>query len=293
MAKLRSNHRKKRAGESSGMIARVVVFFFVLGGLYFYLNRSSELQIEAEPVMPDIENLELTGTDSIFFLPTSTTGQVVKHKYFALSYNEDLELSEWVVFELASGRLNKSLPENTSGFRPDPQIKTGSASPGDYSKSGYEMGQMASAAEMAFSPEAVAESFFMGNAAPQAPGFNKGPWNELQGLTLDWAKRFRHLYVVTGPIFDEAEKLRIGNNRVAVPTAFFKILLDIRGPEKKAIAFVLPNKPTTEKAEYFATTIDRVEQLTGIDFFPDLMPRPMEDSLESSFDILKWNPKTH
>lgn len=274
------------------MIARVGVFFIILGGLYFYFNKPSDNQIEAELVKPDIEDLEKTGTDSIFFLPTSTTGQVVMHKYYALSYIEDLELPEWVVFELTSGRLNQAKVESVIDYRPDPKIESGSASPNDYSDSNFRMGQMASAADMAFDPVAMSESFFMSNMAPLTPGFNKYIWRDLEEMTYNWAKRFGHLYIVTGPIINDNVELRIGENEVAIPSAFYKIILDIRGPQKKAIAFVVPNKMTTMRIEDFAVTIDSVEYLTGIDFFPDLMPGQMEDSLESSIDIFEWNSIT-
>ncbi|WP_396145546.1 hypothetical protein [Flavobacterium sp.] len=34
------------------------------------------------------------------FLPSSTTNQVVEHKYYTLSYNETYEQAEWVAYEL-------------------------------------------------------------------------------------------------------------------------------------------------------------------------------------------------
>ncbi|MDX1278879.1 MAG: DNA/RNA non-specific endonuclease, partial [Oceanihabitans sediminis] len=33
-----------------------------------------------------------------FFLPTSTTGQVVHHESYSLSYSEDHEQAEWVAY---------------------------------------------------------------------------------------------------------------------------------------------------------------------------------------------------
>ncbi|MEZ4962474.1 MAG: DNA/RNA non-specific endonuclease, partial [Saprospiraceae bacterium] len=57
---------------------------------------------------------------------------------------------------------------------------------------------------------------------------------------------------------------------------------------KKAVAFVIPNQLSTERIETYATTIDEVENLTGIDFFPNLMEKSLEDELESSFDMSLW-----
>ena len=287
MAKLRSNHTKSKAGESGGMIAKVGIFSVILGALFFFFNKPSESVAEQE-VVEDVPNLETTGIDSIFYLPTSTSGNIVRHKYFALSYLEEYEVAEWVAFELTSERLRMPWVDRTNDFRPDHMVATGSAEPNDYWRTEYDRGHLVAAADMAFSREAISETFFMSNIAPQKPSFNKGVWRELEELTRDWAKRFKHLYVVTGPLFNEKIKFWIGGNQVAVPPAFYKLVLDIREPEKKAIAFIIPNEKTDERLETFATSIDEVEEITGIDFFVDLMSKPLEESLESDYDIQLW-----
>ena len=43
-----------------------------------------------------------------FYLPTSTTGYIVHHDYYSLSYNEDHEQSEWVAYELKKNHLSKN-----------------------------------------------------------------------------------------------------------------------------------------------------------------------------------------
>jgi endonuclease G len=83
-------------------------------------------------------------------------------------------------------------------------------------------------------------------------------------------------------------KSRIGDDRVAVAPAFYKVLLDLREPELKAIAFVILNETTDKRIETFATSVDSVEALTGIDFFPKLMEPSLEEKLESSFDMKLW-----
>ncbi len=287
MAKLRTNHTKKRARESSGMIAKVGIFSLMLGALYFFFNKTSG-SVEQEPVVEDVANLEEHGIDSIYYLPTSTTGQVVRHKYFAFSYFEKYELPEWVAFELTSERMKMPWVKRTNDFRPDPKVESGSAIPDDYIGTEYERGHLVAAADMAFSNDAMSETFYMSNMSPQVPGFNKGIWRELEELTRDWTKRFKHLYIVTGPLLNSPVKFWIGESQIAVPPAFYKIILDIREPEKKGIAFVIPNEVTNERIEHFATSIDYVEEITGIDFFPELMSKPLEESIEGDYDVNLW-----
>ena len=224
------------------MIAKVGIFSLILGALYFFFNKTRVLENgpSTERVTEDVADLETIG------------------------------------IELTAERLRMRWVDRTNDFRPDPKVESGSAVPADYQRTEYDRGHLVAAADMAFSTEAMSETFFMSNMAPQNPGFNKGIWRELEELTRDWAKRFKHLYVVTGPVFNEKVRFWIGDNQVAVPPAFYKVIL------------VIPNEMTNERLENFATSIDKVEDLTGIDFFPDLMPKPMEESLEADYDVSLW-----
>ncbi|NCB01929.1 MAG: DNA/RNA non-specific endonuclease, partial [Spirochaetia bacterium] len=93
----------------------------------------------------------------------------------------------------------------------------------------------------------------------------------------------------TGPIYDlHTPPLTIGPNNVAVPDAYFKVILDYKEPELKAIAFILKNEGSNSPLHSFAVSVDAVEELTSIDFFP-LLEDTIEETLESSFDIDLWD----
>lgn len=269
------------------MLVRVGLFSLFLVILYFAIQKTTYLEAE-EPAQMDVENLQEAGLDDIFYLPSSSTNVVIRHQHYALSYVEEYELPEWVAYELTAERLKTEWVDRSNDFRVDSLVKTGSAAPEDYIRSNYDRGHLAPAADMAFSEEAMSESFYMSNVAPQRPGFDQGVWRELEELTRDWAKHFKHLYVVTGPVLSKPPLGWIGKNKVAAPSAFYKVLLDLREPELKAIAFVIPNEETTQRIETFATSIDEVEKLTGIDFFPRLMEPGLEAELESKFDMRLW-----
>ena len=111
----------------------------------------------------------------------------------------------------------------------------------------------------------------------------------MEELTRNWAKKFKRLYVVTGPVLSEEPKGYIGRyNEVAVPVAYFKVLLDLDDPEQKAIAFMLPNEISYEPLFKYAVSIDDVEERTGIDFFEDFMHDDLEEELEANFNIDLW-----
>lgn len=219
------------------------------------------------------------------YLPSSPNQQIVKWENFTLSYVEEHEQAEWVAYELTDVEV-QGAAERSDDFREDPQVRTGSASLNDYYRSGYDRGHLAPAGDMKFSDNAMSESFYMSNMSPQEPSFNRGIWRELEEEVRELAVDNGRLFVVTGPVFGKRNR-RIGDNRVSIPRAFYKVLLDYNEPEIKAIAFLLANEGSKKDIYDFVVTIDSVEAVTGIDFFPAL-PDLEENKLESMSDPSLW-----
>ncbi len=223
------------------------------------------------------------------YLPTSKTGQVVMHDYYSLSYSEKWEQAEWVAYELTKKETSGS-NKRTGDFREDRQVSTGSARLADYKGSGYVRGHLAPAGDMKFSSTAMSESFYLSNISPQKPEFNRGIWKKLESQVRTWAYRNVRIYVVTGGVLNSCDAT-IGSNEVGVPQYYYKVILDYKQPDIKAIALVLPNRKGTQPLSSYVESIDYVEDLTGIDFFPDL-PDELENRLESNSDANKWTWKS-
>lgn len=221
------------------------------------------------------------------FLPAHNGAEeLVHHKAYVLAYNEPYEQPSWVAYSLNRLQVAGSGEERSDNFREDPSIKTGSASPDDYKKSGYDRGHLCPAGDMGFDAEAMSESFYMSNMSPQLPAFNRGIWKKLETAVRNWAVRDDELYVVAGPIL-HPQLPTIGANKVAVPELYFKVVLDYRHPDYKAIGFVMPNAGSKSSIYHFAVSVDSVEKLSGLDFFPAL-PDSLENQLEANFDTILW-----
>ena len=178
------------------------------------------------------------------------------------------------------------MAKRTNKFRSDPEIPTGSATAADYRRSGYDRGHLAPAADMAFSGQTMADSFFFSNMSPQKPAFNRGIWKELESLVRCFAITERKIVVVTGPILPKEKTVTIGANQVTVPTHYYKVIFDLTPPQKM-IAFILPNEGSDKLLREFAVSVDAVEKATGLDFFSKL-PKEKQKQLESSFSIRAW-----
>lgn len=220
-----------------------------------------------------------------FFLPTSTTGQVVHHQYMSISYSEKHEQPEWVAYKITLNNLNENV-KRTNNYREDPGVKTNSAHPKDYYKSGYDMGHLAPAKTMAHNKQSMSESFYLSNISPQKPGFNRGIWKRLEQKVRYWASFNDSMFVVTGPVLN-APIGRIGSNDVAVPRAFFKTLIAYKNGEVKGLGFVLNNEKSNKSLYTYIVSIDAIEKITGIDFYSKIETKIQEEA-EANVDIKKW-----
>ena len=216
-----------------------------------------------------------------------TTCQIIRHRYYALCYDEIHEQPAWVAYKLEYKETQGDADREDDVFKPDEQVSTGSALPTDYAGTGYDRGHLAPAADFRFSEQAMAETFYMSNMSPQTPDFNRGIWKELEQQVRRWIKKDKTLYIVSGGILKSGLK-RIGKRtRISVPNYFYKIILDLQEPEIKAIAFLMKNEGSQQPLQNFVVSIDEIEQETGMDFFPQL-PDEVEEKLEKSISANKW-----
>ena len=72
--------------------------------------------------------------------------------------------------------------------------------------------------------------------------------------------------------------------------AFFKVLLQEEDGEVYTIGFVYENVAGRRPMSTYALSVDEVESVTGIDFFPSL-PDEIEKRVEAEVDFTKWTVK--
>ena len=255
----------------------------VLIGVYGY-NFYLDSEIEKEPIKDG--QVEKSFTKN-FFLPKSTTGNVVHHNWYSLSYSEPHEQAEWVAYELKKEHLSNSTNHKRPYFEIDKAVSTGAASWRNYKNSGYDRGHLCPAGDRRFSKNAHDETFLTSNISPQEHNFNSGIWNKLEQKTRYWAKKYNGVFVITGGVLSKKLKT-IGKENVAVPNYFYKILIDYNSKNKKAVAFLIPHQNSQKPLYEFVVSIDEIEKLTQIDFFHQLEDS-LENKLEASSSYKGWS----
>lgn len=264
------------------MVILVVVLIVVAALLQ---HKTSSADPFLKPISTSIQ--KATQKPALPFSAQSTHPcQIVEHTYYKLCYSEEHEQALWTAYVLEGESLKKSTIRRTNDFREDPKILTRSARLEDYKKSGYDRGHLVPAGDFKWTEQGMSETFYMSNISPQRHDFNAGIWENLESHVRHWARKNGRLYVFTGPVFG-AKIQKIGPDKVSVPTAFYKAIYDLDEPEKKAIAFLVPHKPTQRSIRDFAISIDSLEKVTGINFFPELEDK-LENVLEAQCKPKAW-----
>ena len=217
-------------------------------------------------------------------LDESSTQYLCRQNY-AVHYRYDTKTAEWVAERITVEDISGEA-RRRNDFRPDRDIPTEHrAELSDYARSGYDRGHMAPAAANTQTAEIMSESFLLTNMVPQAPRHNRGIWRILELRVNQWVQQGKDIWVINGTIY-EPDHSTIGDGQVGVPSAMYKIIVDRSAP--KAIAFLIPNtnEPSASELGTFAVTVRHIEELTGLDFHPDLPEHKAHiETMEPNLDL--------
>lgn len=218
-------------------------------------------------------------------LLTPRQEQIIRHIGYTVSYNKDLKLPNWVSYELTRAET-QGKEKRGDRFIADPLVAGPIATNADYTRSGYDKGHMAPAADMKWSPQAMEESFYFSNMCPQHPQLNRRGWKKLEEKIRDWAIADSAIIIICGPIITKQPQT-IGRNKVVVPQQFFKVILSPFVKPMRAIGFLFNNRQAVEPLSTYAVTVDSIERLTNMDFFAPL-PDEIEDKIEAEANYFQW-----
>lgn len=236
---------------------------------------------------------------------------------FSLEWDNSKVANRWTCYELHAGNSMATVGRNDD-FKADPEVAV-SSTLDQYSGSGFSRGHLCPSADRLCSKEQNKQTFFLTNMQPQYQSHNGGLWSRLETLVRDFATDDSYtgahcdtLYIVkAATIADVAEDALTGNstsgvfatsevgnyNKLLVPRYFYMALLHYNKETDTyhAIAFWTKHLSTTQSVENladYAISIDKLEQLTGLDFFCNL-PDVIEDEVEAQEpDLNFWKKIT-
>lgn len=210
--------------------------------------------------------------------------QILTKKGYTVSYNSETRLPNWVFWRLTREHTESVVAKHGDSFREDTKVPKPRATNADYRRTDFVRAQMCPADDNRWNAAAMRDAFLYTNVGPQTERCNS-VWNTIEVMCREWAKEYHELYVVSGPILNKSSKT-IGPNDVAVPYAYFKVVVCLDG-KKKGIGFICDNEDYKQIMKQCVFSIDEVERITGIHFFPNLSAKERRDIKEKA-DLKDW-----
>jgi endonuclease G len=158
--------------------------------------------------------------------------------------------------------LQKSKPTASvpriDAYRPDSRVGAASPVNTDYSKSGFDRGHMAPAAD-ASSPTEMYDTFLLTNMTPQAPTLNQVSWKKMEDqIRKEFDAGTVDFKVVTLAMYNKPKK--IGSN-IPVPAGYWKIVYVNDLPIEFYYAQNATNAPVIKFGKKYVNTL--IKQATN------------------------------
>lgn len=197
---------------------------------------------------------------------------------YILAYDGKTRHASWVYEELTAKNLEGSIDRVQFDFMEDPLIPPSlRASKEDYKGSGFDRGHLSPAGNAKSSAGMMKDTFYLSNITPQHPQLNRKYWLKLEKYVRDLTKIYPIVYVITGPLFmaktakDGKRYVKyqvIGENEVAVPTHYFKVIRGQRDQAVETEAYIIPNHPIEQDPplKNFSVALEKVERAAGFIF---------------------------
>ncbi|XP_072243189.1 endonuclease G, mitochondrial isoform X2 [Leuresthes tenuis] len=236
----------------------------------------SHVPVLPVPEVPTVQASELT-------VSPGSSGAVMKYGFpslaniktresYVTSYDPRTRTASWVIERLNPASLTGASDRKYCDFKEDNSVHVfHRATNADYRGSGFDRGHLAAAANHKWSQQAMEDTFYLSNVAPQNPHLNQNSWNNLEKLCRSLTKQYLNVYVCTGPLY--LPRCLSAESTCLSPQVLILEQADGRGVELRS--YVLPNEPVDDKIplERFLVPIETIERASGFLFVPNILKR--------------------
>lgn len=210
----------------------------------------------------------------------ASENHLIARSIYTLSYNTETKSADWVAYEISAGSIG--IASSLSREPLSDNYVTDTLEDTDFLASegtGLVRAQYVPLVGFAATPY-WQEVNYLTNAVARSSSLSQGAWYGLDWAIRNLVNREESVFVLTGPVFNQNEEpiqLPIDKQH-RVPDAFFKIILT---PDGRSAAFLLQqSSPVHMHHCEQLSDVQRIEELTGLEFFPDLS-RPLEPTLQT------------
>ena len=267
----------------------------VYAGSYGTFTLAEEAEHEPEPASGWLE-LPAIVTDADDYVGTYYAGSSRNYTHL---YDKSTYASLWTAYPLYKATTGGSRSESWAAnpnLKTSEQINIWNGSYGvNYGSTIYARGHQIPDADRSANSTMQKHTYYATNLVPQIQdNFNGGIWMNLESAIRSAIPASDTLYVVTGVTFQTVG----GNENITyiqpkhdtkkcpVPNYFWKVVMKVKRSgsnitASSAIGFWFEHKQYNDSYTNYAVSVDRIEELTGFDFFVNL-PDGIEVSAESN-----------
>jgi len=226
---------------------------------------------------------------------------------YSLEWDADKKANRWTCYQLHAGNSMENV-DRGDNFMQDPDIPSeDQPTLANYKGSGFSRGHLCPSADRLCSSDQNAQTFYLSNMQPQWQNHNGVLWANLEALVRNTfnADTYRDtLYIVKAATIDNDSQIYTPEEVTAidsdskfdyiVPKYFYMAILSVKNGKYKALGLWTVHTNTSDTNKNYgdyAISIDKLEELTGIDFFCNL-PDEDEDAAESELDLEYWGLST-
>jgi endonuclease G len=154
----------------------------------------------------------------------SSCDQILDKEFLVICYDYGLKMATSVAYLLEGDLVEElNIADRPSFYEEELIEKRYRATYSDYTHSGYDRGHLAPDASFDWSIESLEATYSLANIIPQVPIVNREVWARIEGYAREKAKELGELNVVNVIKFNSTPT-RIGDNKIAVPIGYYKIL---------------------------------------------------------------------
>jgi len=276
--------RLLQAVVSNGVM-RILVIIAVLASSWHLLNASTLFAHQQSDVL---SNDAPMGWPQPKLQDSHHDIQTLNNLCYQVGYSNQRANPLWVSYRLhrvKDGQVDKRPPKFLMDERTTARVVHE-----HYNRSGYTRGHMAPnhAIGELCNDAAQLETFLMSNIVPQTSALNSRWWERLERVELTHFTQFFHeVWVFSGPVFS-AHPVTLPHAPVQVPEQCYKIYVAKKGDTWHVLAFMVDQGVKgNEPLSAYLTTIDAIEQQTGLSFLTSL-PIDIQTSLKAAQGDPVW-----
>ena len=237
-----------------------------------------------------------TGTSGQVYVVHRTKSGTDYIRNFSLLHDSSKKAALWVAYAFNGTTWKDGNVGRNDNWVYDPALSTSSQPDltSSYPDSNYDRGHQAASNDRQTTVAGNRQTFYFSNMTPQYADLNQNNWASLENRiqTFGWScKTTDTLYVVTGPVFEDGWSTTTDKNGLScpVPSRYYKCMMKCSFNSSGAmtgavgVAYLTPGNNASSDTAWtgWITTIDAVEQLTGLNFFANV-PEALQTAAEKT-----------